>query len=146
MSSNDAERATGTTSGLEVLDEDECMRLLATQDLGRIAVVVDGGPVIFPVNYAMAEGIIAFRTAAGTKLANAPMTDVAFEVDSVDREQGTAWSVLVKGVAYEVTHGIGDIPEAVRRLPVRPLAPGERSHWLAILQREVTGRRFRLGA
>jgi nitroimidazol reductase NimA-like FMN-containing flavoprotein (pyridoxamine 5'-phosphate oxidase superfamily) len=146
MSASETPPPVEPAPGVEVLDEEECMRLLGTQDLGRIGVVVDGGPVILPVNYAMAEGIIAFRTAPGTKLTSAPMAQVAFEVDGVDRANGTAWSVLVKGVAYEVTHALGSAPEAVRRLTVRPLASGERSHWLAIFQREVTGRRFRFGA
>ena len=53
---------------LEELSEPECLELLAQQTLGRVAIVVDGRPQIFPVNYAMYGDVIVLRTAPGTKL------------------------------------------------------------------------------
>ena len=38
---------------LEPLAEDECLRLLSLHGVGRIAVVIEGQPLIFPVNYAL---------------------------------------------------------------------------------------------
>ena len=38
---------------LEEIQEWECLEILARRDLGRIAIVVEGQPQIFPVNYAM---------------------------------------------------------------------------------------------
>ena len=131
------------STALDVLSEAECLQLLGEHDLGRVALVVDGRPEIFPVNYAVGADVIAFRSAPGTKLTNVPMSHVAFEIDGVDSARGVAWSVVVKGVASEVTEALGRVPEAVRRLAVEPLAPGERRHWLTVRREEVTGRRFR---
>lgn len=61
-----------------------CWELLRQAVVGRLAVVVDGGPEIFPVNYLVDHGSIIFRTAEGTKLANAIDGPVAFEVDDYD--------------------------------------------------------------
>lgn len=38
------------SNSLEVLSEEECLGLLASNEVGRLAVVVDGQPLIFPVN------------------------------------------------------------------------------------------------
>ena len=53
---------------LESLSETECLRRLTSHDFGRLAIIVDGRPVIFPVNYAVCNRVIAIRTAPGTKL------------------------------------------------------------------------------
>ena len=66
---------------LESLTEDECLRLLANHGLGRIAVVIEGQPLIFPINYALSGRHIVFRTDAGTKLFGAEGHRVAFEID-----------------------------------------------------------------
>jgi nitroimidazol reductase NimA-like FMN-containing flavoprotein (pyridoxamine 5'-phosphate oxidase superfamily) len=42
--------------------------LLAERHLGRLALTDPDGPVIFPVNYAVDEGAVVFRTDPGTKL------------------------------------------------------------------------------
>lgn len=128
--------------GVEVLSESESARLLKSHDLGRLAIVVDGRPEIFPVNYAFDEGVVVFRTAPGLKLERAPLTYAAFEADSVDRERGVAWSVVVKGTVHEITTAIDRLSERLRQLVVRPAFPGERSEWLAVYSTTVTGRRF----
>ena len=55
-----------STPELEELSETECLKLLSRHSLGRVGVVVDGQPQIFPVNYALKERLIVFRTAPGT--------------------------------------------------------------------------------
>ena len=40
---------------LEELPYEECVELLAAQSVGRIAVIVEGGPVVVPVNYRLVE-------------------------------------------------------------------------------------------
>ena len=69
---------------LELLDRAECDRLLETQHVGRLAIVINGQPLIFPVNYAMLDGAVVFRTARGTKLFGAAGHSVAFEIDGTD--------------------------------------------------------------
>ena len=69
---------------IEELDETACAELLGAHHFGRIAVMVDGSPVIFPVNYLYQDGRVAIRTDPGTKLTGAAMGSVAFEIDEVD--------------------------------------------------------------
>jgi hypothetical protein len=102
--------------------------------------------LIFPVNYTYGHRMIAFRTAEGTKLAAAPYARVAFEIDGYDPATGIGWSVVVQGVAYEITDAVDRQSQLARRLPVLPLAPGERNHWIGIHPTNVSGRRFRTTA
>lgn len=128
---------------VETISETECLDLLTTHSLGRLAVVVSGRPLIFPVNYALGDRVIAIRTVEGTKLAAARNSYVAFEIDSHDPDAGIGWSVLVQGVAYEITEAVDRQSRLARRLPVRPLPSGLRAHWLGIHPVAITGRRFR---
>lgn len=127
-----------------VLSENESLALLGAGDVGRVAFGSENTVEIFPVNYAMEGSTICFRTGPGTKLDAVPNTAVAFEVDSWDPDTGVGWSVVAKGRAEEITTNIGRVAEHLRRLPVQPVAPGARWHWLAIRPDEITGRRFRV--
>lgn len=122
------------------------MRLLKTRDVGRFAIVVDGRPEIFPVNYAFDERAVVFRTSTGLKLERGPYTPAAFEVDDVDRRSGVAWSVVVHGTAHEISDAADRLSEQLRKLVVKPAAPGARRRWMAIYADTITGRRFRIGA
>lgn len=127
---------------IEVLDENQCLALLNSRETGRIAFAFEGRTEIFPVNYGTEGAVVVFRTSPGTKLMGVPKTEVAFEVDSWDPESGIGWSVVARGPAEEVTTNIGRVAEHLRWVPVFPVAPGERWHWLAIKPTEITGRRF----
>lgn len=129
---------------IEILSEAECLDLLQSHSVGRIALTDHDQPLIFPVNYAADDRAVVFRTAPGMKLTEAPMSKVAFEIDEVDPDAGTAWSVMVQGVAYEITFALDRLSERLRELVVEPLAPGERKNWIAVMRREISGRRFRL--
>ncbi len=37
-------------TGLEIIDPDECRRLLATDEVGRLALIDGGTPAIFRIN------------------------------------------------------------------------------------------------
>jgi nitroimidazol reductase NimA-like FMN-containing flavoprotein (pyridoxamine 5'-phosphate oxidase superfamily) len=132
------------TNEIEVLSADESAKLLASEHLGRIAIVVDGQPEIFPVNYAFDEGVVVLRTTHGRKLDRGPLTNAAFEVDRIDHEQRLAWSVVVKGTVQDITTTLDRLSERLRKLVVHPAAPGQRSDWLAIYSHSITGRRFTL--
>ena len=91
-------------NGLQVLDRAECLRLLGTVTLGRIGISSGALPVILPVNFRLVGDRIVFRTSAGTKLDAATRgAVVAFEVDAMDPFEHTGWSVMVTGVARQVT-------------------------------------------
>ena len=132
------------TGQLEIMSDAECVRLLRSNDLGRIALVDrQGRPLILPVNYFFDEGVVVFRTGMGTKLELAPGTLVGFEIDGRDREEGSGWSVLVKGIAHDITEPRGAPTARMRYWPVQPAAPGSREHWIGIWANEITGRKFR---
>jgi uncharacterized protein len=128
---------------LEVIREAECLEILDQHSLGRLAIVVDGQPQIFPVNYAVSGRIISLRTAAGTKLSYAPTSKVCFEIDQYD-SSGVGWSVMVQGIAVDATDAFDDVSWAARGVEASPLAPGAKFHRIAIEPSKITGRRFRV--
>jgi uncharacterized protein len=129
-----------TSASTEVLSDSDCWALLREAPVGRLAVTVDGKPDIFPVNPVVDHGSIVFRTAAGTKLAAAAQRDVAFEIDGYDLKEGAAWSVVVKGTAYQIT----EKQEAARAqaLPLFPWQEGPKTRFVRIEPTSVTGRRI----
>src|SRR5256885_718182 len=86
---------------LEEISPIGCDRHLRTETVGRVALLVDGHPEIFPVNYAIDDrGDIYFRTDPGSKLnAVATAPTIALEIDGLDDENELGWSVLVVGPA-----------------------------------------------
>jgi nitroimidazol reductase NimA-like FMN-containing flavoprotein (pyridoxamine 5'-phosphate oxidase superfamily) len=115
--------------------------LLATGNLGRVAVVDDRGPVVFPVSFVLDRYTVVFRTEPGTKLCAARQGSlVCLEADGTDAAGRTRWSVIVRGEITEVT----DPAELVRlcALPLRVQAPGARGHFVRILPAALTGRRI----
>ena len=130
------------TDGLEVLDEDECLALLASAEVGRVGVVVDGQPLIFPVNHVLDGHSVIVRTDSGTMLHAAALARVAFEVDGFDAGARSGWSVLVQGIGYDVTDALDTTSEHLQTVPVSPWAPGTRPRLLRIDVGTITGRRF----
>jgi uncharacterized protein len=123
------------------LSKSECFKLLAREHLGRVAVVDDLGPVVFPVNFVLDHHMVVFRTDEGTKLdAACRGSRVAFEIDGTDTAARTGWSVLVRGEAIEVT-GPAELAR-LRKLPLDPWAPGAKTHYVRILPAVLTGRRI----
>lgn len=128
------------TRRLDVISVEECLQLLESRSIGRIAFVDHGRPQVRPVNYRFHEGSVVLRTAHGTWLDTVHLAAVAFEVDAIDADYHTGWSVVVHGKGEEVWR-----PEelaAMRRLPLRPWAPGTREHYVRIHPAEITGRRI----
>ena len=132
--------------GLEVLETEECLRLLATQVIGRLGLPGERFPLILPVNYKLDRGVIVFRTHAGSALATADHTNVAFEVDEIDRKTRSGWSVLVHGLAEAVTEAHQtDLVERTQATGVKPWAPGEHGRWMRLIPQEISGRRIAAG-
>jgi len=126
-----------------MLDRQECLRLLATQEIGRLAFVIGGHPDVLPVNYALDGDNVVIRTDAGSKLEGLSRSPVAFEVDEIDRARHVGWSVVVHGVAQEVTpYDRHDDLERLTSLPLHPWA-GEKVHTVRIVPKTITGRRIR---
>jgi hypothetical protein len=134
---------TSVTDVLETLDEHQCLEHLHSASLGRVAFRSGEDIDIFPVNYACDGSIVVYRTAAGTRLDRAPRDLVAFEVDGWDQQSRTGWSVVLKGIALDVTSGRDPFSRQLRARNIVPLAPGRRERWIAIYPSAITGRRFR---
>ena len=91
---------------VEILDRDEAVALLGGQGVCRVVFTVDALPAVLPVNYAVDSGVIVLSTRTGARLASAADGGVlAVQVDDLDRESRTGWSVVVTGVAEVLAHG-----------------------------------------
>ena len=126
---------------LEILGTEACWELLSTTPVGRLGVVIDGQPEIFPVNFVTDGQTIVFRTEVGSKLAALDATPaVCFETDQLDVEAKAGWSVLVKGRAKAVR-----TPQGVKELSALPLhfwATGDKPNFIRIEPTAVSGRRI----
>jgi hypothetical protein len=123
---------------LEELSHQECLDLLATRSVGRIAVAQGRqGPLVVPVNYTLDGETILFRSGYGSKLRGVVVRPVSFEVDSIDDATRTGWSVLARGRAEEIhgRHARGGPPDA--------WVPGDKPYLVRITIRTLTGRRIR---
>ena len=130
-------------SGLEIIPRKECLLLLAGQKVGRLGFVVDGQPMVLPVNYTVQGDIVVFRTGEGSKLEAAHGAMVAFEVDDVDTDQGSGWSVVVQGVAEEIP-ATGDwLDESLRAGAGPTWIPAPADHYVRITPSVISGRRLR---
>ena len=123
----------------------KCLELLSAGDLGRAAVSTPDGPHIVPVNYAVFEESVVFRTTPWSVLGSQPPGALmAFEVDVADHERQLGWSVVARGRA-----GVVDDPAeltAIRSFwDPRPWAGGVRPVYVRLPRRELTGRRLGSG-
>jgi nitroimidazol reductase NimA-like FMN-containing flavoprotein (pyridoxamine 5'-phosphate oxidase superfamily) len=131
---------------VEMLDlpQEECMRLLASHSFGRLAVSIgERAPVLRPVNYLFdpASQAVVLRTAVGSGFhALLQSAEATFEIDGVEGQARSGWSVIISGVADEVTD-----PDEISRLDGLALdswAPGHKAHWMRIRATTVSGRRI----
>ena len=129
-----------TLTSMEHLSVSESWSLVRSAPVGRLAVVVDGRPEIFPLNHVVDHGTLVFRTAEGTKLSGTVGHEVAYEVDGLDPTGTLAWSVVIKGHAREVTK----LHEALEslELPLFPWHSGPKPRIVRVQPDEVQGRRF----
>lgn len=128
-----------SNAGTELSAAESWVRL-RDADVGRLAVIVDDRPEIFPVNFLVDHGTVVIRTALGTKFTGAVGHFVAFEVDGYDAEAGNAWSVVLKGEGLEVNR-LYDVLDVIE-LPLFPWHSSPKSHFLRIEPHSITGRRF----
>jgi len=131
-----------TQTTLLSLDDAQCRDLLATHDFGRLAIIVDDTPMVFPVNYATDGRYAVVRTDPGLKLDASRMRHVALEIDDIDHDNQMGWSVLVTGTAFEVTDALDNLSVELRQLPVVPWAPGPKERWIRIDIEHISGRRL----
>ncbi len=125
------------------LETDECQRLIKKGGVGRVAFQSRSGQHIVPVNFQLDRDSIVFRTTRHSELGRlAPGSEAAFEVDELDVESQSGWSVVAKGL-------IEVIPDNFETAAIRffgkdptPWAEGTRRLYLRLTWRELTGRRL----
>ena len=136
-----------TEPAVTVLGEEESWHLLAGADLGRLAVSIggagddrdDSGVDIFPINYVVADRVIFFRTAPGSKLMDLTKHPiVALETDGTHNRR--RWSVVVKGTAVRL--GLDEEIEASGVLFLHSQAPTEKWNYVRVTASSITGREF----
>ncbi|MFZ2175315.1 MAG: pyridoxamine 5'-phosphate oxidase family protein [Rhodococcus sp. (in: high G+C Gram-positive bacteria)] len=128
-----------TDEPITVLTEEQSWKLLGTEHMGRLVVIADGRPDIFPVNYAIRDRKLFFRTAEGSKLVELTVhSEVAFEVDHI--REDTAWSVVIHGRA-RVLLRYNEI-EAAEELDLQPWVPTPKYNFVEITPTDISGRSF----
>ena len=133
---------------LEVMSEDLCWRHAGKRVVGRVGFDLGHGPRIHPVNYRLDGRTVVLRTTDDSELARfvdlfAEGAMIAFEVDEIDYEWHTGWSVLIEARAEVV-----DDPAELHRLHgvwPRPWASGDRNRMIRLTPIAVTGRRIGAG-
>jgi nitroimidazol reductase NimA-like FMN-containing flavoprotein (pyridoxamine 5'-phosphate oxidase superfamily) len=133
---------------METLDEAECLRLVSSEVIGRLAFVGRFDLTVLPVNYRLADGAILFRTAQDSLTGEDLRTgiehaeyQVAFEVDSFDEKAREGWSVLIQGPAHHLDSSAER--EVALAAGVQPWPAGEKDHFIRITPVRITGRRIR---
>ena len=125
------------------LSRAECQALLRTQQIGRLGVNAEHYPVIVVVNYGLDQDVVVIRTHPGMTLSHADHANVTFEVDQIDEHTRSGWSVLVRGLAEQVTASHqAELIERTHTSGAQPWAPGDYGHWLRLIPHHVTGRRI----
>jgi nitroimidazol reductase NimA-like FMN-containing flavoprotein (pyridoxamine 5'-phosphate oxidase superfamily) len=134
-----------THAWLEELTYDDCIELLGALSVGRIAVVVDGRPIVLPVNYRLVQAVgatpgawIALRTRPGNVIDQAA-DEVAFEIDTIDTHHQEGSSVLVQGTLHQIEP---DNAHIRARFDPQPWLDDQRDAWLLIEPTTISGRRL----
>lgn len=124
------------TTEIFELSTSECEQLLESLTVGRIAVIENGYPLVFPINYRVVVSneqlMIAVRTRSGNVIDKSE-TPVCFQIDGVDASSDGGWSVLVRGLLFEG-------PPAPHH-DSRPILSLDRDAWRLVVPTLISGRR-----
>ena len=133
--------------GVRHLDESLIRQRLARARFARLAFVDGDQPIVVPVNIRTddAERVV-FRTAAHGVLGGLDGHKVAVEIDGHDPGLRSGWSVLVLGVARDITDAADPDAERLRAVTVDSWAPGDRERSFAVLPLSISGRVIPVGA
>jgi nitroimidazol reductase NimA-like FMN-containing flavoprotein (pyridoxamine 5'-phosphate oxidase superfamily) len=132
-----------TTRKIDVLSAEDSYERLASAQVGRLVYVDEVGPAAIPVNFAVLDRDIVFRSETSSGHQHIVSQPVGFEVDDIDEQESSGWSVLVRGRAHEVP--IDEVPRLLAltgsRFP-KPWAAGVHNVWFRLEVQSVSGRRL----
>jgi nitroimidazol reductase NimA-like FMN-containing flavoprotein (pyridoxamine 5'-phosphate oxidase superfamily) len=128
-------------SGLEILAEAECRRLLESVQVGRLVFTSAALPAVRLVNFVVDADTIVFATADGDRRRAAERGDVvAFEVDDIDLDRQLGWTVTAVGHLSVVD--ADELEELQQALPLRPWPPDLNRHLIRLGIESLDGRRL----
>jgi nitroimidazol reductase NimA-like FMN-containing flavoprotein (pyridoxamine 5'-phosphate oxidase superfamily) len=128
-------------AGLEILDQDECLRLLQSVPLGRLVFTQGGLPAVRLVNFCIDGDTIVFASDDGEKYRAAQRGDVvAFEVDDIDIDRHLGWTVTSVGHLSVVPADEAFALEVA--IPLHTWAPLRNKQLIRLGTESVTGRRL----
>jgi hypothetical protein len=130
--------------GSDVIDEEECRRLLALAGasgrVGRLAINGTDAPFVIPVNYSVHDEMILIRLRPGFAAHHLDGTTVTFEIDHVEPYSKEGWSVEVQGPARLLTYD--EVARLGRNIP-RPLVMNPGLRVFSIRPERISGRSIR---
>jgi nitroimidazol reductase NimA-like FMN-containing flavoprotein (pyridoxamine 5'-phosphate oxidase superfamily) len=131
-----------TEGRVRSLPREECLELLTTTTVGRLAFVDADGQQLVPVNFVLIDDTIYFRTLPDGFLSQLPdgSHPVAFGVDHHDDLYRNGWNVTVRGAVRQVEDR-ATIDVVLGHSRLRPWAGGVRSMVMAVSIDSVDGRR-----
>lgn len=130
---------TRVDEGMETLERSECLDLLRSAHIGRVATTIGALPVVVPVTYVTDGDTIVFAAGEHTKLAAATRNQVvAFEVDHLNGDGG--WSVLATGHAHVIADS--DRVHRLRLTGPKPWVANTPAFFLEVVPELLTGRRM----
>ena len=128
-------------AAVEVLDQQECLRLLRTVPLGRLVFTEAGLPAVRLINFFIDGDTLVFLSTAGDKLRPAQRGDiVAFEADHVDTDHQSGWTVTAIGHLSVVP--AEEHADVHRRLPLQSWLGPTDAHLIRLGLEKLTGRRL----
>jgi nitroimidazol reductase NimA-like FMN-containing flavoprotein (pyridoxamine 5'-phosphate oxidase superfamily) len=133
----------GTSRRFQELGRQQCYQLLATQEVARVARQAADALQILPVTYALFEGAIYFRTSPHSIVSElARPTEVALEVDELDEERRTGWSVVVHGRSASVAP-LENLSQRWELDSLMPWPAGLRTLVVRVVPFDISGRLLR---
>jgi nitroimidazol reductase NimA-like FMN-containing flavoprotein (pyridoxamine 5'-phosphate oxidase superfamily) len=128
------------TRPFRTLNEHQCRDLLQSHTIGRLAWQAADGLQVLPVTYVCDGADMVFRTSPSGVLSELVRpTDIALQVDELDEQLRSGWSVLVQGRA----EAVAEPTELVHLWAVDgmvPWAPGVRNVFIRVVPHRITGR------
>ena len=124
----------------DAMGRQQCLDLIESHHLGRIAWQAADLPQILPISYAMHQGSVYFRTLPDGLLAElAQPTSVALEVDDLDQQTRTGWSVVLHGHSSAVREP-DELADMWASDSLVPWASGNRTLFIRISPDRIEGR------
>ncbi|KQY64437.1 pyridoxamine 5'-phosphate oxidase family protein [Nocardioides sp. Root140] len=118
----------------------ECLELISSEEVGRVAVCTADGPHIVPVNYVVVDDAIVFRTAPYSVLGTVGWSSpLAFEVDHLDPALRRGWSVVAAGPG-EMLSDADALTALAGMADLQPWAGGSRHLHIRLPWVSLTGR------